>query len=406
MAEFGVAAHWMYKSARRPDGRRAGAARRTKLEVAALDDRVAAGRSPTRASSWRRCASTCSRTRSSCSRPRARSSRWRPARRRSTSPTRCTPTSATTASAPRSTARSCRCTTSCARATSSRSSRQARARAVARLAGDRQDDPARATRSRQWFKAESREDSEHTGRELLQEHLQQAGPAGAEDRRLGAAGRRDPRDGLPQGRGLLHRARRRRRSRRRSSSTRSCSASSRARRPTPRRRADGPVEGRRAVATDELLEPVRHRRRGRRGRDAAHGEVLPAGAGRSDRRLHIAGPRDHDPPRGLPERAAVAAQPGTLHGRHLGRRPGRPRSASRCTSTPGIATTCSADLSRAFSESGVNILEARCLSSPPMVKNRFVVEVGDTQSLKGAITRLRNIESVFDAYRVTPGAAA
>ena len=62
------------------------------------------------------------------------------------------------------------------------------------------------------------------------------------------------------------------------------------------------------------------------------------------------------------------------------------------------------DLSRVFSESGANILEARCLSSPPMVKNRFVVEVADTHTLKGAITRLRNIESVFDAYRVTPGA--
>src|SRR5271166_2423647 len=63
------------------------------------------------------------------------------------------------------------------------------------------------------------------------------------------------------------------------------------------------------------------------------------------------------------------------------------------------------DLSRAFSESGTNILEARCLSTPPMVKNRFVVEVADTHTLKGAITRLRNIESVFDAYRVTPGGA-
>ena len=61
------------------------------------------------------------------------------------------------------------------------------------------------------------------------------------------------------------------------------------------------------------------------------------------------------------------------------------------------------DLSRAFSESGVNILEARCLSNPPMVKNRFVVEVADTHTLKGAINRLRNTESVFDAYRVTPG---
>ncbi|HEY4451501.1 MAG TPA: TGS domain-containing protein, partial [Solirubrobacteraceae bacterium] len=64
------------------------------------------------------------------------------------------------------------------------------------------------------------------------------------------------------------------------------------------------------------------------------------------------------------------------------------------------------DLSRAFSESGANIMEARCLSMGPMVKNRFVVEVADTHTLKGAITRLRNIDSVFDAYRVTPGAAA
>ncbi len=62
------------------------------------------------------------------------------------------------------------------------------------------------------------------------------------------------------------------------------------------------------------------------------------------------------------------------------------------------------DLSRVFSESGANILEARCLSNPPMVKNRFVIEIADTHSLKGAITRLRNTESVFDAYRITPGA--
>jgi GTP diphosphokinase / guanosine-3',5'-bis(diphosphate) 3'-diphosphatase len=64
------------------------------------------------------------------------------------------------------------------------------------------------------------------------------------------------------------------------------------------------------------------------------------------------------------------------------------------------------DLSRAFSESGANILEARCLSMGPMVKNRFVVEVADTHTLKSAVTRLRNTESVFDAYRVTPGGGA
>ena len=62
------------------------------------------------------------------------------------------------------------------------------------------------------------------------------------------------------------------------------------------------------------------------------------------------------------------------------------------------------DLSRTFSEHGVNIVEARCTVSKPMVHNRFVIEVGDTKALKATITRLRNIESVFDAYRVTPSA--
>jgi GTP diphosphokinase / guanosine-3',5'-bis(diphosphate) 3'-diphosphatase len=62
------------------------------------------------------------------------------------------------------------------------------------------------------------------------------------------------------------------------------------------------------------------------------------------------------------------------------------------------------DLSRTFAEAGINIVEARCLVQSPMVKNRFVVEVPDTQALKGTVGRLRNIEGVFDAYRVTPGA--
>ncbi len=60
------------------------------------------------------------------------------------------------------------------------------------------------------------------------------------------------------------------------------------------------------------------------------------------------------------------------------------------------------DLSRTFAEAGINILEATCTTRHPMVKNRFVVEVGDTQQLKQAIGRLRQVDSVFDAYRVTP----
>ena len=102
MAEFGVAAHWMYKQPAEPGAEASGraAARPSedaKLQVAALDARLAEGAVRPAASSWRRCAPTCSRTRSTCSRPRAKSSRWPPAPRRWTSPTRCTPRSATAA---------------------------------------------------------------------------------------------------------------------------------------------------------------------------------------------------------------------------------------------------------------------------------------------------------------------
>jgi GTP diphosphokinase / guanosine-3',5'-bis(diphosphate) 3'-diphosphatase len=62
------------------------------------------------------------------------------------------------------------------------------------------------------------------------------------------------------------------------------------------------------------------------------------------------------------------------------------------------------DLSRTFSEAGINIIGASCTTNHPMVKNKFVVEVGDTEQLKQCISRLRNVESVFDAYRITPGA--
>jgi len=60
------------------------------------------------------------------------------------------------------------------------------------------------------------------------------------------------------------------------------------------------------------------------------------------------------------------------------------------------------DLSRTFAETGVNIIDAFCTTKHPMVKNRFVVEVGDGDQLRQCIGRLRHVDSVFDAYRVTP----
>jgi GTP diphosphokinase / guanosine-3',5'-bis(diphosphate) 3'-diphosphatase len=64
------------------------------------------------------------------------------------------------------------------------------------------------------------------------------------------------------------------------------------------------------------------------------------------------------------------------------------------------------DLSRTFAEGGVNIIEARCIVDKPMVKNRFVIEVADTHALKATVNRLRAIDSVFDAYRVIPAGGA
>jgi GTP pyrophosphokinase len=60
------------------------------------------------------------------------------------------------------------------------------------------------------------------------------------------------------------------------------------------------------------------------------------------------------------------------------------------------------DLAKTFAEAGVNIISATCTTNPPMVKNNFVVEVADTGQLKQCINRMRNVESVFDAYRLTP----
>ena len=72
-------------------------------------------------------------------------------------------------------------------------------------------------------------------------------------------------------------------------------------------------------------------------RAAAAREVLHAGARRRDPGLHLARPRDHDPPRGLPEREGADAQPRAVHaGRVGGQRQGElPRADRRRGLGPG-----------------------------------------------------------------------
>ncbi|MDQ3866705.1 MAG: bifunctional (p)ppGpp synthetase/guanosine-3',5'-bis(diphosphate) 3'-pyrophosphohydrolase [Actinomycetota bacterium] len=60
------------------------------------------------------------------------------------------------------------------------------------------------------------------------------------------------------------------------------------------------------------------------------------------------------------------------------------------------------DVARTFAEHGANIVEYGGHVEDQMAKNWYVAEVGDVKALRALLNALRNIESVFDAYRVTP----
>ena len=61
------------------------------------------------------------------------------------------------------------------------------------------------------------------------------------------------------------------------------------------------------------------------------------------------------------------------------------------------------DISRTLSESGVSIMAAQIHTARNnMVKDRFVFDVPDVESLETVLQRVRRIDTVYDAYRVTP----
>jgi len=60
------------------------------------------------------------------------------------------------------------------------------------------------------------------------------------------------------------------------------------------------------------------------------------------------------------------------------------------------------DVARTFSEHGANIVAYGGGVQDQLAKNWYTAEIGDTGSLRALLTALRNIEAVFDAYRVTP----
>jgi GTP pyrophosphokinase len=60
------------------------------------------------------------------------------------------------------------------------------------------------------------------------------------------------------------------------------------------------------------------------------------------------------------------------------------------------------DVARTFAEHGANIVSYGGVVEDQLAKNRYTAEVGDLKSLRTLLTALRNLDAVFDAYRVTP----
>src|ERR1044072_5978479 len=262
--------------------------------------------------------------------------------------------------------------------------------------------PRARNKIKAWFKAESREDSEHTGRELLQEHLSKAGlPAQritgsplladviremgfrkADDFYIALGGAKiSPKTGVNKVMQRLKQG---------ESAEVEVSAADALLQPTVRRKPEAPSSkfGIRVEGVEDV--PLRLAKRCRPvsgdpilgyvslGRGITiHREDCPnAAALRKDPERFVPVSWDGDNETSFKVEIQVDAWD-----RHR----------------------LLEDLSRTFAEGGVNIIEARCIVDKPMVKNRLVIEVPDTHALKSTVNRLRAIDSVFDAYRVIPG---
>ena len=60
------------------------------------------------------------------------------------------------------------------------------------------------------------------------------------------------------------------------------------------------------------------------------------------------------------------------------------------------------DVARTFAEHGANIVEYGGHVADQMARNWYTAEVGEVKELRSLLTALRNLDAVFDAYRVTP----
>ena len=102
---------------------------------------------------------------------------------------------------------------------------------------------------------------------------------------------------------------------------------------------------------------------------------------------------------------ALQAHAGAVHRRCAGTTPTRATSSFRVTialqswDRPRLLE----DVARTFAEHGANIVEYGGHVADQMARNWYTAEVGDVKELRACSQALRNIDAVFDAYRVTPG---
>jgi GTP pyrophosphokinase len=60
------------------------------------------------------------------------------------------------------------------------------------------------------------------------------------------------------------------------------------------------------------------------------------------------------------------------------------------------------DVARTFAEHGANIVSYGGVVEDGMARNWYTAEVGEVKELRALLSALRNLDAVFDAYRVTP----
>ena len=130
--------------------------------------------------------------------------------------------------------------------------------------------------------------------------------------------------------------------------------------------------------------------------------LLHAGAGRRDPRLRHPGRRGLGAPPRLHQRRRRCSASPSVWSRWSGRRPPSRPSSCRSWSRPSTVPGCSPTSRWSLSEQHVNILSASLTTTRDRVaKSRFSFEMGDPKHLGAVLKSVRQIDGVFDAYRVT-----